>query len=178
MAATNNYLIITALGSYQPDTIQEFSRVCAQYGCNILNAKTNVMGKELVLNFLISGNWGAIAKMEAALPSLEKKLGFTLFGKRTTENTSSEKSIGYSIQISAIDKAGILNGLSDFLFRLSIPIEEMNAHTYSSTTGTQMLSINLKINVSENFHLATFREQFMSYCDDNNLDAFLEPVRN
>lgn len=174
----NNYLIITALGPYKPDILQEFSRACAQCGCNILNAKTSLLGKELVLNLMVSGNWGAIAKIEAALPSLEKKLGVSLIGKRTTENISSEKSMGYSIQISAIDKPGILNGISDFLFRLSVPIEEINAHTYSSTTGTRMLALNLKINVSEHFHLATFREQFMSYCDDNNLDAFLEPNKS
>lgn len=178
MASLHNYLIISALGPYQPEIMSELSRSCTQCGCNLLNIKTITMGKEIAITLFLSGNWGAIAKIEAALPSLEQRLGLSFISKRTTEYTSPEKSMTYTAQISAIDKPGILNGLSDFLLRLSIPIEEMNAHTYIAANGTRMAVFILKINVPDTIHLASLREQFISYCDDNNLDAFLEPIRH
>lgn len=177
-ASIQNYLILSALGPYQAEVMNELSRSCTQCGCNLLNVKTIVMGKEVALTLFLSGNWGAIAKMEAALPGLEQRLGLNLISRRTTELTHPEKTMTYTVQIAAIDKAGILNGLSDFLFRLAIPIEEMNAHTYIAPNGTRMASLTLKINIPETAHLATLREQFMNYCEDNNLDAFLEPIRH
>jgi glycine cleavage system transcriptional repressor len=178
MISMHNYLIISALGPYQPEVINELSRSCTQSGCNLLNVKMLMIGKEVSVTLFLAGNWGTIAKMEAALPGLEQRLGLSLISRRTSEYIHPTKSITYSVQVSAIDKAGIINGLSDFLFRLAIPIEEMSAYTYLSQTGTRMASLTLKINVPDNIHLATLREQFMNYCDDNNLDAFLEPIRH
>lgn len=174
----NNYLIISAVGPYEPEVFNELSRACIQCGCNLLNVKMIIMGKEIAIILFVAGNWGAIAKMEAALPNLEQRLNLSLIARRTVEYIQPQKSMTYTMQVSAIDKAGILNGLSDFLFRLGIPIEEMSAHTYLSHTGTRMAALMLKIAVPDTIHLATLREQFMSYCDDNNLDAFLEPIRH
>lgn len=173
----HNFLVICAVGQCQPETLNELSRVCAQCGCNIQASRMNILGKELNLTLFVSGNWGAIAKMEASLSLLEQRLGLALLVRRTSEYFSSQPSMSYTIQVQAIDKPGILNGISDFLHRLSIPIEEMSAHTYLSHTNTRMAALNLKINVPENMHLASFREQFLAYCDEHNLDAFLEPTR-
>ncbi len=178
MTSIHNYLIIAAVGPYQPEVLNELSRTCTQCGCNLLNVKMIMMGKEVMITLFVSGNWGAIAKMEATLPGLEQRLGLSLISRRTSEYIQPVKSMTYTAQVAAIDKAGILNGLSDFLFRLAIPIEEMSAHTYITANGTRMASLTLKINVPDTVHLATLREQFMSYCDDNNLDAFLEPLRH
>lgn len=177
-ASTQNYLIISALGPYRPEILNELARSCTQCGCNVLNVKTIVIGKEIALTLFLSGNWGAIAKIEAALPGLEKRLELNLISRRSNEYGQPEKTMTYTVQIAAIDKAGILNGLSDFLFRMAIPVEEMNAHTYLAANGTRMASINLKIHIPETAHLATLREQLITYCEDNNLDAFLEPIRH
>jgi glycine cleavage system transcriptional repressor len=174
----NNYLVISAVGPNRPDVIAEFTRACTQCGCNILNSKINLFGQELTIALFVSGNWGAIAKMETTLPSLEQRLGLNIMIRRTTDLVTNNKSMLYNIQIVAIDKLGILNGLSDFLLRLGIPIEEITANTYISHTGTRMANLTIKIDVPDTLHLATLRDQFISYCDDNNLDAYLEPLRS
>ncbi len=153
-------------------------RACTQSGCNILNSKINLFGKEITVALFVAGNWGTIAKMEATLPSLEQKLGLNISIRRTNESPSINNSMPYNIQVSAIDKLGIMSGLTDFLGRFDIPIEEIAANTYLSSNGTRMANLNFKINVPEKIHLATLREQFINYCDDNNLDAFLEPSRS
>jgi len=173
-----NYLIISALGANRPNILSELSGACLQCGCNLLNSKVTVLGQELSLTLFVAGNWGAIAKMEALLPSLEQRLVLNLHTRRTQVPIFNSPMMIYIIQIIAIDKSGILNGLSDFLLKQGIPIEELSGHTYSTSTDTRMVSLSLKINVPDTVHLATLREQFMMYCDDNNLDGFMEPWRS
>lgn len=178
MIPINNYLIITAIGPQRLDLINEISRACTQQGGNLLNVKINALGHDLALFFLVSGNWGAIAKIETALPHLEQRLGVKLLAKRTTENHVPGKFMTYAIQVTAIDKLGILQGLTEFLLKHSIPIEEVSGNTFLTHIGTRMLSLTIKIFITDKIHLATFREHFIAYCDDYNLDAFLEPIRN
>lgn len=177
MASVYHYLIMTALGQQRPETLSEISRVCTQCGCNLLNIKINTHGNEIAMVLYLAGNWGAIAKIETAIPTLEQRLGLKLTAKRGTEAKQLGQAMVYSIQVTALDKPGIMQGLTSFFYQLSIPIEEISGHTYFTNTGTRMVSLSAKIYISDKVHLATLREQFMTHCDDNNLDAFLEPLR-
>lgn len=177
-SSTHNYLVLSAVGRLRPELPNELIRACTQCGCNIVNLKQSVLGQEICLMFYLSGNWGAIAKMETTIPSLEQRLGLTFIMRRTSNPIMNTKMMSYNIQVSAIDKEGILSGLTDFFYRQGIPIEEISTNTFSSNTGTKIANLNLRINVKEKVHLATLREQFANYCDDNNLDAFFEPARN
>lgn len=167
-----------ALGQSRLNSLNEVIRACSQCGCNLLNVKHTVLGKDTTMVLFVSGNWSAIAKMEATLPSLEQRLNLKLTASRTTEQRYSGKSSAYSIEITAIDKPGILSGVTEFLLQADIPIEEVSGTSFLTHLGTRMSSLNIKINIPENIHLATFREDFLSYCDAHNLDAFLEPLRN
>lgn len=177
MASIQNYLIISAIGLNRPNIISELSRACFQCGCNLLNTKINLLGQDLAFTLFLSGNWGAIAKMETTLPALEQRLDITTQTRRTQEPSIIEQSMPYTIQIVAIDRPGILNESSDFFQKLGIQMEEISSHTYVTHPGTRMASLHFKINVPENIHLATLREKFMSYCDDKNLEGFIEPLR-
>ncbi len=173
-----NYLIVSAIGSHRLEIIGDLARACLQCGCNVLNSKINALGQDMAIMLFLCGNWGAIAKMEATLPSLEQRLGLTIQARRTHEPTTLDHTISYTIQIIAIDRIGILSGISDFFNKFAIQIEEISTHTYLSSTGTRMVTLHFKISVPDKVHLATLREQFMSYCDDNNLDSFMEPLKS
>ena len=125
MIQVNNYLIVSILGSNRADLISEFSRTCAQCGCNLLKINLNVLGNELSAVFFLSGNWGAIVKMEAAMPSLEQRLNITTLIERTTDPIIVGQWMLYNLQLVAIDQPGILHGLSDFLLKSDIVIEEI-----------------------------------------------------
>ncbi len=172
-----NYLIVSAMGPNRPEMITDLSRACVQCGCNLLNTKINVLGQEVVMVLLLAGSWGAIAKMEATLPNLEQRLGLNIQTRRTHEPSVSSQLMSYTIQVVAIDRKGILNEIANFLMKHSVAIEEISAHTYMAHTGTRMASLQLKMNVPHDVHLATLRDKFMSYCDDHNLDGFIEPIR-
>ncbi len=136
------------------------------------------MGQELAVVLFLSGNWGAIAKMEAVLPNLEQRLGLTIQARRTHEPANNIESMVYSLQIIAIDRPGILNEVSNFLQKFTVIMEEISAHTYLTHTNTRMAALHLKMSVPKTVHLATLREKFMTYCDDQNFEGFIEPLRN
>jgi len=177
MASIQNYLILSAIGLNRPDIISELSRACWQCGCNLLNTNSNLLGEDLAVVMFLSGNWGAIAKMETTLPSLEQKLGLSIQARRTQEPSVTGQSMPYTIQVIAIDRTGILTEISDFLLGHSVQTEELSSHTYVTHPGTRMASLHFKINIPEKVHLATLREEFIAYCDDKNLEGFIEPLR-
>ena len=45
-------------------------------------------------------------------------------------------------------------------------------------TGAAMFAVQMMINVPARVPIGHLREDFMEYCDSQNLDAILEPVKN
>lgn len=172
------YLMISALGMNGTNTLSELSRTLHNCGCTLLNTKINALGNDLAAFFFVSGNWGAIAKMEAALPNLRKRLGLNIQARRSEESKKQVPEMPYSLQVVAIDRGGILTEITNFLEKSDVSIDEISVHTYATHTKTRMISLNLKISVPETQHLATLRDKIMGYCDDNNFDGFIEPLRN
>ncbi len=80
---------------------------------------------------------------------------------------------------SASTSPGIVTGLSGFCASRGIDIAEVSTRTYPAAhTGAQMFAVQMIINVPKRLQLAHLREEFMDYCDAQNLDAILEPVKS
>lgn len=174
----NSYLVVTALGPDQPNIVNQLTQHLTNCGGNILNTRMTTLGNEFGIMLLLEGSWGAIAKIEASLPVLEKKLGVATTVRRTTPKQKLKKTIPYLVHAVTNDREGILNDLTQFFAKFDINIEDINVHTYLAHTGTRMTSMTLNVNISVNMHLPTLREKFMMYCDAINLDAGLEPYRD
>src|SRR5574338_606401 len=69
-----HYLVVIALGNREPQTLGELSKLAAHSGCSIVNSHMNRLGKASAITLMLTGTWNAIAKLEAALPALAKKL--------------------------------------------------------------------------------------------------------
>ena len=178
MIVTEHYLAVAILDSRKTKTLSDVLQACAATGCQILNSRMNTLGEETGMMLLVVGNWGAIAKLEAALATLERKLGKNIQVKRTQAPEKEEGSwMSYTVQLIAIDRAALLSDITGFLSEYGVQIEELAVNTYLSQLGTRMLNINLKANIPEKVHLAFFKEQLMAFCDERNVDVFLDPVR-
>lgn len=178
-ATLHSYLVITALGSDQNHMVNQLTQAITNYGGNILNTRMTSLGSEFGIMLLIEGTWGAIAKIETSLPSIEKKLGIVITVKRTTPKAPTrKKTMPYIVHAVTIDREGILHDLAQFFATQNIRIDDVNAQTYLANTGTRMTSMTINIHIAANTHLPTLREKFMLYCDALNLDAGLEPLRD
>mgnify|MGYP001216944544 CR=1 FL=1 len=69
--------------------------------------------------------------------------------------------------------------LAGFFAGRSVEIVEVTTRSYPAAhTGTTMFSVQMFINIPSEIHIAVLREEFMEFCDQLNLDAIMEPVKN
>ena len=176
MQKIQHHLVISILGNHAFIAL-ELAKLALQCGCNIKTLAATTLGQETGLLAEATGNWGAIAKLEATLPNLEKKMNVKMLAYRTEALIYDEKLITYMLHFTGIDKEGIATGILEFLYTQGVLIEEISLNTYETHTHTILLEIEIKINIKENISIAYFRENILNYCDNVNLDILMEPFK-
>jgi glycine cleavage system transcriptional repressor len=173
------YLVISAVGKDRPGIVNDLSKAILDCGCNIEDSRMAVLGGEFALILMISGTWNAVAKMEAQIPGLEKKLDLTVTAKRTEGRSAPQDTMPYLVDVVAMDHPGIVHHVAEFFASRQINIEEMNTWTYPAAhTGTPMFSLSLTVSVPARLNIGQLRQEFTGFCDELNLDATLEPSRH
>jgi glycine cleavage system transcriptional repressor len=171
-----HYLVVTVLGKNHVTTLEVFTKISKQCGCNILESKLMSLGEECAMVFYLEGSWSTVAKMEAALPNIAHQHGFAIQSKRTLPSQHAP-ALPYLVQVTAHDRSGILNELAWFFVQQGIKVDKMECETYTAKNNTQMANVALTIHIPAKQHIATVREHFMIYCEDRNLDAVIEPYK-
>lgn len=175
----NTLLVISALGDDRPGIVNDLSAAILEYGCNIADSRMSVLGGEFALILLVSGKWDAIAKLEQALPSLGSRNNLIISSKRTEPRKTDRPLIPYEIEVVSMDHPGIVHDIADFMAGHDINIETLETETYSAAhTGTPMFSLNMRISIPGDTHIAGLRDEFVEFCDELNLDAVMEPAKD
>lgn len=181
MAVHNqHFLVLTVLGKDHLNLLGDLTKIGKQTGCNILESKISTLGSECAMLFHFNGSWSAIAKLEAALPAFAQQNDLAIQIKRTIPTphpTAQTTALPYQITVFAQDRAGILHELAEFFSHREIRVETIDCETNMTKNMTPRISINGVVEIPTKNHLATIREQFLTYCEDRNLDATLEPFR-
>lgn len=174
-----HFLVLSALGADRPGIVDELARAASDSRCNIADSRMIVMGQEFALIMMVSGTWDAIAKLEAQLPNLGKRLGLAITFKRTEPRTVQADAMPYNVHVIALDNPGIVHEIANFFAIQGINIEAMETSTYAAPhTGSPMFALSMTVNIPARVHVASLRENFMLFCDDRNLDAIIEPYKN
>ncbi len=172
------YLAISAMGSNHPQTIDNITKQINDHDCNIRQSHFSVVGNEVAVVLLVNGRWDAIAKLETSLQKIALEFDLCINVKHTNVTASSSSSLPYQVHVIAVDKAGIVQSLSQFFIDQGIKIIELNGASYPAMgTGTAMFKLEMTVHIAADTQLVHLREQFMIFCDDRNLDAIIEPVR-
>ncbi|MEJ2620464.1 MAG: glycine cleavage system protein R [Candidatus Thiodiazotropha sp.] len=178
MTTPKNFLVISALGKDHPGIVKNLSKKILDEGCNITDSRMTVLGGEFAILLLIEGPWNTLAKLETAVPELQKDLGLTIICKRTEGRIQSSDQLPYLVEVVSMDHPGIVNQLAEFFSERQINIEDMTTSSYSAAhTGTPMFSVHLSVGIPADRQIALLREEFMDYCDALNLDAVIEPIK-
>lgn len=174
----NNLLVISALGEDRAGIVNELSRVISDTGCNIEDSRMTVLGGDFAIILLVEGRWNELAKLEAALPGVGRRLGLAVNAKRTTPARREGNLLPYTVEVVSIDHPGIVNQLANFFSSREINIRDMATTSYAAAhTGTPMFQVQMTVDVPAAMHIARLREDFMDFCDQLNLDAIIEPVK-
>ncbi len=178
-ANKDHHLVICALGKDRPGIINQISDVVLSCQCNVEDTRMTVLGSEFSLLMLVSGPWNAIAKLEDQAPGLKQRLDLDVLTRRTEPREPTGKLLPYAVEVVSMDHPGIVNQLAGFFSDRGINIEDLATASYAAAhTGTPMFSVNMSVGIPADLHIAPLRQEFLEFCDDMNLDAIIEPIRN
>lgn len=171
-------LVISALGNDKAGIVNELSKAILDQGGNISESRMTILGGEFAMMLLVTGNQECIDNIISKLEKTGENLNLTLIAKETQPQKSSQKRLPYQITVVSMDHPGIVHDISDFLSSRHLNIEEIETKTYPAAhTGTPMFSLDMIISVPADSSVRSLRDEFITFCDDLNLDASLESKR-
>jgi len=173
------HLAISAIGGDRIGLIHDLSKAVADCGGSISESRMTALGSEFAILMLVSGNWHAVARVETELKKLAEASGVTLLVRRTDQRPAREDMVPYSVDVVCLDQTGIVSALTGFFAARGIDVSELTTRSYAAAhTGAPMFGLYMVVNVPSSIHLGAMREEFLDLCDQLNLDAILEPVKN
>lgn len=172
-------LVISALSSDRSGIVNELSQHILESGCNIEDSRMIVLGGEFAIILLVSGAWNTIAKLEGQFPTLEEQLNMRITVKATEPPQQIAHTLSYGVDVIALDHPGIVHNLASFFSSREINIQELSTTAYAAAhTGSPMFSAHITVNIPADIRIASLREEFMEFCDQLNLDAVIEPIKD
>jgi len=170
------YLSIIAIGNCQSNVIGTLTSLITKYDLHILRSRITALESEQAIISLVSGSWNSIAKLESALKNLEDNLDINIILKRTNSSEHNINLLPYHINIIGIDESEIINEICTFFTSQNIQVDSLDLETeVIHSTDTPIFNLNLSINIPCNLSIASIREQFLTMCDDLNIDGVMEP---
>lgn len=177
-AANENLLLINAFAPTPRSPLVAIAKRIADCGCNISETRVAAIGNEISVLVLAVGPWDAIAKLESALARLEREEPLRLSHFRTAQKPAQTSLLPYVVEVVAADKPGILFQIAEFFQQHSISVEQLQSTRYRAMqTGADMFSAQITVGIPANTHIAALRDDFLEFCDGQNLDAIMDPMK-
>lgn len=171
-------LTITALGNKSTRFITEILSAISSCNCTVLELRSSNLAHTTASYLLVDGNWNHIAKLESLLDSLQKQLEIQVNTARPESNSKKVDGIPYTIEAISLDHLNVVEDIIAFLFERNICIEEINASNYQTPyTQNPIFSTKITLLIPAEVRLLLFREEFLDFCDNLNIDAMIEPTR-
>ena len=171
-------LAVTVIGADRTGLVRDVTKAISGAGGSIKQSRMTTLGREFAMVALVAANWHAIKKVQETLTKLSETSDLTISFRNTEERLAQEPAAPYTVDIVAMDQDGIVAGLAGFFAGRNIEIADLNTRQYNAAhTGATMFAVQVAINVPASTHLATLREEFHEYCEEQNLDAIIEPMQ-
>ncbi|MFB3081860.1 MAG: glycine cleavage system protein R [Gammaproteobacteria bacterium] len=172
-------IVLSVIGTDRTGIVQEITKVILDCGGNIEESRMAALGAEFAMLLLVSGNWHTLTKLESGLDKLTEDGSLTINLKKTGEPASRKECMPYGVDVVCLDHPGVVFGLADFFAARDIEIAELSTRQYAAAhTGAPMFSVQMNINIPGTMNLSQLRDEFMEFCDHENLDSILEPVKS
>ena len=172
----NKQIVVTVIGPDRAGLVRDLSKIVTDAAGNILESRMIALGSEFAVLMLISGNWHAMAKIREKLDALQKHGEMTIT-IRDSGPRADVTAAPYVIDVVSLDHEGIVLGMSNFFAGRNLEIAELNSRRYNAPhTGAPMFSVQMTVNIPADIQVSTLRDEFLEFCDRENLDAIMEPA--
>ncbi len=171
-------LAITVLSTKTPHYIGEVLTAITNCNCNVVELRNSQLADASAAYFLIEGNWNHIAKLEGLLEAMQTRLDVQFSTLRPEGRQNANETIPYSLETISMYRRDVILDITSFLLTRNVGIEEVSASRYPAQyCQSPVLSTRFIVALPSNIHLLSFREEFLDFCDNLNVDAILEPLK-
>jgi len=176
--SNENFLVVIAVAPQKKSPLLLLTRRVSESGCQLLESRLSTLGDDVAINLLLMGSWDAVAKFETAVARIEREEGIRVILQRTGAKETQNAMLPYLVEVVAADKPGILHMLAEFFIDHGISIESLSSNRYRAMqTGAEMFSAQITIGIPVKTHIASLRDDFLEFCDAQNLDAIMDPMK-
>ena len=145
---------------------------------NIVQCNLTRHGSAGVLTVSVGGHWGALSRIEAAIPALQESLGMTISVLRTNAENGQREFRPYAAELYAPTQSGLIPAVMGFFNDAQVLIRDMSAQEYrSGVSGGELLNLTLILDVPMNLSPQSLRESYMDFCDELRADGVLDPIK-
>ncbi|MGR8932343.1 MAG: glycine cleavage system protein R [Gammaproteobacteria bacterium] len=174
-------LAITVLGSKADTLIPELLSVICVCQCGVLEMCTGHLTEINSAFFLVEGNWNHVAKLESLLDGFRSRFEVQISSFRPSGNAAAsavKDGVPYVLETISTEKKDLLFSLTSFLLERGIIIDEINANLHPAILfNHKIFSTRFTLLMPPDVRILSFREEFLDFCDNLNVDAVLEPIK-
>jgi len=139
-------LIVTILGLDRPGILSIVAQTVAEAGCNILDSRQAIMGKDFSLTMIIEGGQTAITKAEIMLPMLCQEHDLLSILKRTSEHCKQNIEHLFSLEFSGVDSLGIVKAVTALFAQFEVSVTALRQQTFvDKKTGANMMQCKMML---------------------------------
>ncbi|CAM2796027.1 glycine cleavage system protein R [Vibrio ordalii] len=175
------HLVITAVGTDRPGICNEVVRLVTQSGCNIIDSRIALFGKEFTLIMLVSGNANHITRVETTLPLLGQQHDLITIMKRTLPHDYQDNAYTAEVFVESEDKLGLTEKFTQFFANRNIGMASLSAQTIHKSKlrlDHDQFHIAITASVDSGCNLMQLQEEFDSLCKTLDVQGSLNFIKN
>ena len=171
------YAVLTATGRDRVGLVDEFTGKLLEHACNIEESKMAVLGGEIAMIVLVSGEDEAVGKIVDAAAAGRLSSDLEVRAKLTGPHAELRNARPYRIECVSLDTPGIVHAVTSLLHERNINIDELETETGGAPfTGAPMFHMRITTMLGPDVHVSELRGALMEIASDHDLDIRISPI--
>jgi glycine cleavage system transcriptional repressor len=176
---TDQYLVVTAVGTDRPGIVANLTALLAEHGANLADSRMAILGGEFALMMLVSVAESRMEELRQTIGIASTELGLELIVKDTRSPAAHRagRVRSYEVQVHALDHPGIVHAVASALQRIGGNVVSMETSAYqASVTGAPLFEMSLQADFPAEITAARLREALEQVSEAANADIEVRPA--
>lgn len=177
MSETRQFKALVAVGKDRPGLVHGISALIHGAGANIEDSRMAVLGGEFAMVLLCSGSPEALARVEQKQEAAGRELGLELSLRDTTAPALSRASERHRIEVSGLDRPGIVDAVTRVLARRDVNVESLDTMLrHQPLSGTEVFVMVAEVRLPAGVSPVELRTELREVCEAEQLELEMDPV--
>lgn len=175
---TEQYLVLTAVGTDRPGIVAELTEILAGRGINVADSRMAVLGGEFALMMLLSGAPELLASTRKEVTDACERLGLELIVKDTRSPAAHRAGHvrSYEVTVHALDHPGIVHAVTGTLQKLGGNVVSLSTSAYqAAVTGAPLFEMVVQADFPGDVSAVRLREALNQVSETANADVEVRP---